>query len=104
MNYFNTSIHVNQVKNLYQFFKNKTPPSHSSSPDTIINILEQVPNIISNKPVKISNNTNYLNSLEKTINEQSKKTEDLKNELLTDKNYYNNFISWDWYFKNNKYE
>ena len=89
-----------------EFFKNKTPPSHSSSPDTIINILEQVPNVVNNKPVEISNNTTYLNSLENAINEGSKTTKDLKNEIQPYKINYNknNYISWDWYFKNNNYE
>jgi len=106
VNYFNTSIHANQVKNLYQFFKNKTPPTHSSSPDTIINILEQVPNIVNNKPIEISKNETYLNSLENAINDTNEKTEDLKNEVPLDKIFYNknNYISWDWYFKNNNYE
>uniref|UniRef100_A0A6C0LCK4 LamG-like jellyroll fold domain-containing protein n=1 Tax=viral metagenome TaxID=1070528 RepID=A0A6C0LCK4_9ZZZZ len=106
VNYFNKSIHANQVKNLYQFFKDKTPPTHSSSPDTIINILEQVPNIVNNKPIEISKNETYLNSLENAMTDISKNKEDIKNEISIDKIYYNknNYISWDWYFKNNNYE
>lgn len=103
VNYFNKSINIKQVHYLYQFFKNKTPPVHSSSQDTIINILEQVPNIVTNKPVKISSNTTYLNNLENTINKTSEKVSEAKREIELDRTYDKNYISWDWYLKNNKY-
>lgn len=103
VNYFNKSINIKQVHYLYQFFKNKTPPTHSSSQDTIINILEQVPNIVTNKPVEISSNTTYLNNLENTINKTSVKVSGVKKEIELDRTYNKNYISWDWYSMNNKY-
>lgn len=103
VNYFNNSVNIKQVHYLYQFFKNKTPPTHSSSQDTIINILEQVPNIVTNKPVKISSNTTYLNNLESTINKTSAEVSEVKKKIELDRTYNKNYISWDWYFKNNKY-
>jgi len=103
VNYFNKSVNIKQVHYLYQFFKNKTPPTHSSSQDTIINILEKVPNIVTNKPVEISSNTTYLNNLENTINKTLVKVTEVKNKIELDRTYDKNYISWDWYFMNNKY-
>lgn len=103
VNYFNKSINIKQVHYLYHFLKDRTPPTHSSSPDTIINILEQVPNIVTNKPIEISSNTTYLNNLENTINNTSINISNVVKKIDFDRTYDKNYISWDWYFKNNKY-
>ena len=102
--YFKTLANREKIQNLYNFFKDKTPPVHSSSQDTIINILEQVPNVITNKPIQISSNSNYTDSLNsaKINNKLKSVTKDLSN-FEYDGSYFGNFLSWDWYFKNNKY-
>lgn len=103
VNYFNKSINIKQVQYLYHFLKERTPPTHSSSPDTIMNILEQVPNIVTNKPIEISSNTTYLNNLENTINNISIDVPNVVKKIEFDRTYDKNYISLDWYFKNNKY-
>ena len=102
--YFKTLATREKIQNLYNFFKDKTPPVHSSSQDTIINVLEQVPNVITNKPIQISSNSNYTDSLNsaKINNKLKSVTKDLSN-FEYDGSYFGNFLSWDWYFKNNKY-
>ena len=105
VNYFKTFSTHEKIQNLYNFFKDKTPPVHSSSQDTIINVLEQIPNIITNKPIQVSTNSNYTDTLNSTLNTKLKAvTKDVNNiETGIDNSYLRNFLSWDWYFKNNKY-
>jgi hypothetical protein len=102
--YFKTLATREKIQNLYNFFKDKTPPVHSSSQDTIINILEQVPNVVTNKPIQISSNSNYTDSLNSaTISNKLKSvTKEISN-FEYDDSYLGNFLSWDWYFKNNAY-
>lgn len=102
--YFKTLATREKIQNLYNFFKDKTPPIHSSSQDTIINILEQVPNVVTNKPIQISSNSNYTDSLNSaTISNKLKSvTKEISN-FEYDDSYLGNFLSWDWYFKNNAY-
>jgi hypothetical protein len=104
INYFNTLANREKIQNLYNFFKDKTPPVHSSSQDTIINVLEQIPNVVTNKPIQVSNNSTYTDSLNsaKINNKLKSVTKDLSN-FEYDGSYFGNFLSWDWYFKNNKY-
>jgi hypothetical protein len=101
VNYFSKLLNIQQIENLYKFFKNKTPPVHSSSQDSIINVLEQVPNIVTNKPIQISSASNYLDTLNNKVKDITKDVE--KNLSLPETDYHSNFLSWDWYFKNNKY-
>jgi Concanavalin A-like lectin/glucanases superfamily len=104
INYFKTLATREKIQNLYNFFKDKTPPVHNFSQDTIMNILEQVPNIVTNKPIQVSTSSNYTDSLnsEKIKNKLKSITKELSN-FEYDNSYFGNFLSWDWYFTNNKY-
>jgi hypothetical protein len=102
--YFKTLSSREKIQNLYNFFKDKTPPVHSSSQDTIINVLEQVPNVVTNKPIQVSSNSNYTDSLNSAkINNKLKSIVKEVSNFEYDSSYLGNFLSWDWYFKNNKY-
>jgi hypothetical protein len=106
LNYFNTIVNISQIKNLYNFFKNKTPPTHSSSQDTIMNVLQQTPNIVSGKPVQIANVSTYTDTLRDKLDKLKRQEEEASKEAedsLMNNKYKSNFLSWEWYFKNNKY-
>lgn len=103
VNYFSKLLTIQQIQNLYNFFKNKTPPVHSSSQDTIINVLEQIPNIVTNKPIQISSASNYVDTLNDKGKDLEKDVEKEKEIYIPENSYHSNFLSWEWYFKNNKY-
>lgn len=107
LNYFDNVLNIQKIYYLYNLLKDKTPPVHVYSQDTIINIMEQVPNIVNNKPIEISSNETYSKNLDDSINEATSTISERSKELATinDARYIptNNYLSWDWYFKNNKY-
>jgi hypothetical protein len=107
LNYFDNVLNMQQIYYLYNLLKDKTPPVHSSSQDTIINIMEQVPNIVNNNPIEISSNETYSKNLDAAINDATSTISAGVKEIATinDARYIpkNNYLSWDWYFKNNKY-
>ena len=107
LNYFDNVLNMQQIYYLYNLLKDKTPPVHSSSQDTIINIMEQVPNIVNNNPIEISSNETYSKNLDAAINDATSTITAGVKEIVTinDAKYIpkNNYLSWDWYFKNNKY-
>lgn len=103
VNYFNKLVNLRQIQNLYNFFKDKTPPSHSSSQDTIINVIEQIPNVITNKPIQIANVTGYTDELNNKLDDVTSKLGKYDADIIPENEYSSNFLSWDWYFKNNKY-
>jgi hypothetical protein len=69
--------------------------------------MEQVPNIVNNNPIEISSNETYSKNLDTAINDATSTISDGVKEFATinDARYIpnNNYLSWDWYFKNNKY-
>ena len=107
LNYFANVLNIQQIYYLYNLLKDKTPPVHSSSQDTIINIMDQVPNIVNHKPIEISSNETYSKNLDAAINDATSTISEGVKEFATinDARYIpnNNYLSWDWYFKNNKY-
>ena len=112
MNYFKNPLDIQKIYYLYNLIKDKTPPVHSSSTDTIINVLEQIPNV-SNKSVEISNSTSYtdklvasMDSTKQSINSGLSNIDvNISDQLVKNINNFNNnnFLSMEWYFKNNKY-
>ena len=111
LNYFKDLLDAQQIYYLYNFFKNSTPPVHSSSQDTVINYLEQMPNI-NKSPIEVSSNTSYMDNLANTVESKKSSPSIVKQaEKAFETNFSytpSNYISWDWYLKNkdygNKYE
>uniref|UniRef100_A0A6C0HC41 Uncharacterized protein n=1 Tax=viral metagenome TaxID=1070528 RepID=A0A6C0HC41_9ZZZZ len=58
--YFNKSLNIQQINNLYNSVKDNTPPVYKSSEETIKHIAEDVPSTMNNPVSSIRNYTNTL--------------------------------------------
>jgi len=58
VNYFNSSLNVQQIYHLYNFLKDNTPPVYKSSQETISNVVNDIPNNITEQNIN-----NYTNTI-----------------------------------------
>jgi hypothetical protein len=63
VNYFNKSLDVQQIYNLYHFVKDNTPPVYKSSEETIVNVAKDVPGTLNKASIN-----NYTNALREKVN------------------------------------